>query len=119
MVWTLCTSGASIAKAGANANSSIVQSGIVLAKWSNEAEGRICAQTRRDWTGQYSTLSTNIQNVLSDTCSSMIAKQIIAYDLNSYVSRVEVLTMLNLHDDIIKTGLQFLEDFKSNKIQNP
>lgn len=119
MSWTLTSSGAAIIKAGKNASSDITLSGSALAGWSNEAEGRIIGETRRDWVGNYTGLPSGIKNILSDVCSSYIAKQIISYDMSGYTSRAEALTMLNIQDDIAREGLRILKDFKSNDIKTP
>ena len=118
MAWTLTTSGAAILKAGVNANSTIVASGAALLSFSNEAEGRIEGETRRLWVSGYSGLDDGMKNVLSDVCSSLIAMQIMSYDMSGYTSRQEVGTMLDVQDDRASKGLQFLKDFKSGDIKD-
>lgn len=117
MSWTLCTSGSAIAKGGANANSTIIASGSTLAMWSDEAEGNIVMVTRRDWVGSYASVNTYVKNALSDCCSSMIAKQIISYDMSGYTSRAEAQTMLNVQDDVVSDKIKALKDFKSGDIK--
>lgn len=119
MAWTLCTSSAAVIKAGANVNADIQISGAHLEQWSNEAEGWIVAETRRNWVTKFSTLDIAIKNVLSDVCSSRIAKQMINYDMSGYTSRAEATLMQNIQDDVVTKGLKFLEDFKSNTIKTP
>lgn len=119
MSWTLTTSGAAVVKAGLNQNSTIGLSGVAMTSWSNQAEGRIEAETRRSWVDNYSLLSTGIQNILDDVCSSMIAKQIITYDMSNFTNKAEAITMLNVHDDIVREGLKILRDFKSNVLKTP
>lgn len=118
MSWTLTTSGACVSKAGVNVNSDIAISGAILAKWSDEAEGRIDAETRRTWTSSYSNLSTPIKTILSDVASSLIAMNMIAYDTTGYLSR-EADTLMNLNYDRVQEGLRVLKDFKSNSLQSP
>jgi len=118
MTWTLCTSGAAIFKAGEHCNSTVSGSGTILAKWSDEAEGRIEAETRRTWVSNYSGLGTGIKGVLSDVCSSLIAMNIIAYDTTGYLTR-EADSLLNVNDDKANNGLKILKDFKSNTLQTP
>lgn len=119
MSWTLCTSGAATAKAGANANSTITASGAALAEWSNEIEGHIVGVTRRNWVNEYASIgNTGVKNMLADVCSDMIAMKIISYDMSGYTSRFEALTMLNqLRDNAIGI-LKNLEDFKSDEIRS-
>ena len=114
MSWTLCTSGAAIAKAGAGANTTIIADGTTLAKWSTEAEGRICAETHTDFVTTASSL-TQIQNALSDVCSSLIANKIIAYDMSGYTSRQEAGTMLDFNDSTADDGLKILKDKKKQR----
>ena len=118
MSWTLTTSGAAVANAGKNVNSTIAASGSALARWSDEAEGIIEHETRRKWVDNYSTLITPVKNALDSTASSLIAMRMIAYDPTGYISR-EADILLNVNDERIAKGLQFLKDFKSNTIQTP
>jgi len=116
MSWTLCTSGSAIAKAGAHANSTIIASGSALAVWSTESEGRIVAETRRDFVDSYATVDSGTQGLLADVCSSLVAMKIVGYDTTGYLSR-EADTLLNVNDDIITKGVNILRDFKSNTIK--
>jgi len=115
MSWTLTTSGSAVLKAGNNADLSI--SGSALASWSDMAEGRIVAETRRDWVTDYTGLGTEIKGILNDIASSLIAKNIISYDLPAY-TRAEAQTLLDVNDDIARAGLKVLKDFKSNDIKS-
>jgi len=112
MAWTLCTSGAAIAKAGANANSTIVASGATLAEWSDEVEGTICAITRKDWVS--SPPSANFMGILEDTASDGIAMKIISYSIPDYSSKAEAQTMLNVLDRNMTRNLEVLKD-QNNK----
>jgi hypothetical protein len=116
MSWTLCTSGQAVVKVGLYANSTISASGVALASWSNEAEGMIVGVTRRDWVDDYATADAHIKYILQQTASASIAKEIIQYDMSGYTSRAEAQTMLNVQDDIIKSNLKILQDFKANEI---
>jgi len=97
MSWTLCTSGAAIAKAGANAGTA-ASSAALLQAWSDEAEGSICMKIRKDVVTNYAGVPTLIQNCLADLASDLIAMKIINYSLNSY-TRAEAQTMLNVLKD--------------------
>ena len=115
--WTLTTSGACVAKAGKNVNSEISTSGAILTIWKDEAEGRIVAETRRDWVDQYASVDAGTQTLLGDVCSSMIAIKLINYDMGGYTSKTEAQTMLDVNDDIVQRGMNVLRDFKSNTIK--
>lgn len=122
MTWTLCTSAEAIVKAGTHANSTLVGYGgtnkTTLDKWSDAAEGRIEAETRRTWVASYAGLSTGVKGILADVCSSLIAMNIIAYDSTGYLSR-EADSLLNVNDDKANNGLRILKDFKSNELKTP
>ena len=112
MTWTLCTSGAAIAKAGVNANSTIIASGARLAEWCDEAESTICDVARVDVVTSYANLKSNGKYILQDLCSSMIAQKIINYDINSYSSSREAETMLDILENNIRRGISKVEDDK-------
>lgn len=118
MSWTFTTSGSATAKAGANANSSIILSGNVLAKWSDEAEGRIVSESRKNYLSSYSSLPSDVQTLLSDVTSSLIAKQIISYDMSGYTSLAEAQTMIDVQHDNANAGIKILSDFKSGDIRD-
>lgn len=109
MAWTFCTSGAAISKAGANADSTITASGATLAIWSDEVEDSINGETRYDWTTNYASVGTNYQQALGSVASSMIATNIINYDMANYTSRQEALTMLNVLDRQARLGMAWLK----------
>lgn len=117
MSWTLCTSGAAVAKAGTHCGA-ISGSAIVMGKWSDEAEGRIEAETRRTWVDSYASLPDGIKGILSDVCSSMIASFIVAHDPTGQLAR-ETDLLMNLNDERANKGLVILKDFKSNTLQTP
>lgn len=110
MAWTLCTSGAAVLKAGANANSTISSSGAALLIWSNEAEGIICAETTRDWVTNYASVGANFKQALADAATAKIAINIINYDMSGYTSRSEAQTMLDVNKDIYNTAMKILKD---------
>ncbi len=125
MAFLFTSSGAAIIKAGANVsdvwkNGAFGLSGqVILDRWSNDSEGRIMAETRKDFSGAYSTLAPILKNTLNDISSSMIAKQLIQHDMRGYpLGKAEAFTMINIQDDIIRTGIQFLKDFKAVDIKS-
>lgn len=121
MSWTLCTSGSAIIRAGANVSSTIVNYATqktAMDKISDEAEGQIVHQTHQDWRVDYANLPTDIQNALSNVCSSLIAMQFIVYDLSGYTTIGEGVTMLNVQDNIVREGIALLKDFKLSTIRS-
>jgi len=118
MSWTLCTSGAAIFKSGIHVNSDLKVSGAILAKWSDEAEGRIEGETGVKWVDNINNVDTGIKNLLSDICSSIIAKQMVAFDTTGYLSS-ESDNLLNINDDIENKGLKRLEKLNRKKLKAP
>lgn len=115
MVWTFCTSGAAIAKAGANANSTIVASGSILNLWSEDAEATLNSIARIDLTTKYSSLTANCKQILSDAASSFIAINIINYDMSGYSSRYEAETMMDVLRDSALRGMSLIKDQNTTK----
>jgi len=109
MAWTFCTSGAAIRKAGSNVNSTIKASGAALADWSNQAEAVINSQTRYDWTTNYSGLKANFKEALARAVTSLIAMNMINYDMSGYTSRSETQTMLDVLNDQVTNTISFLK----------
>lgn len=115
MSWTLSTSAAAIAKAGAGANTTIVASTATLAKWSDEAEGTLCSVTRYDWLTNYTSIGTNFKPILDDTISDIVGMKIINYDMSGYTSRAEAQTMLDVLRDNHIRNIEILKDEKNKE----
>lgn len=115
MSWTLSTSGAAISKAGFHSNSVVRLSGATLDKWSDQAEGTLNAITRKDWVADYASVKANFKPILDDTISSMVAMNIINYDMGGYTSRQEAQTMLDYLRDTINRNLDALKDDKNKE----
>ena len=114
MSWTLTTSGACIAKAGAGANSDVIASYATLAKFSDDAEATLNTLTRYDWIANYAGIGTNFKGVLSEAVSDIVAMRIVTYDMSGYRSRVEAQVLLDvLRDDFTR----MLTDLKEKEVQ--
>jgi Holliday junction resolvasome RuvABC endonuclease subunit len=107
--WTLSTSGACIAKAGLYANTTIVASGACLQKWSDEAEGYLCALTKKNWVTQYSTINSSFKPILDEYVSDRVAMKIIMYDMSSYIKIAEAQTILSVLNDNANKALAELK----------
>jgi len=108
MTWTLCTSGSAIAKAGKNAYPTLVSyagtSKTILDGWSDDAEGFASSVARVDLVTNFTSLTTNGKQIISELVSSHIAQKIVHYDMSSYTNRGEATQMLNvLENNIVKT----------------
>src|SRR3990167_2303649 len=108
MAWTLTTSGASLARAGRNAN--ISQANLVL--YSDDAEAVINTTTRKDWVADYSAVTTNFKKILNHCASSMVAMDIINYDMDAW-PRATAETMLDVLRDGIVRDIEVLKDEKN------
>ncbi len=113
MSWDLCTSGSAVAKAGLNANSDIITSGSILAKWSDEAEGTVCMKTRRDWVATAG--GTQVMKAVGGAVSGLIAMKIVSYDMSGYTSRIEAQTVLDVLKDNFDTTIKDLRQ-KNNQV---
>ena len=116
--WLFCTSGSAIFKAGENADATAIADATNLAIISSEVQGRIIAETRRDWAANYSGLPNGIKDVLSLCASCMIANHIIKSNPSGFFpGEAEFLT--NVNYDTANECIEFLKNFKSNSIQTP
>lgn len=96
MSWTLCTSGAAVAKAGVNANTTIVASGTFLGNLSDEAESSACALARYDVVTNFASLTAKGKEVFQKYCTAYIAQGIVAYDATGYLGLLEATQILNV-----------------------
>lgn len=117
MSWTLTTSGAAIAKAGTDANTTVIASNALLASWSDQVEGRIVASTRKNWVGDYASVNTYVKQVLDETASLLIGMEIVGYDTSGYAPNHAQL-MLDRMRDVAFKNLKVLEDWDSNSIKS-
>lgn len=110
MSFTLCTSGAIVAKAGANVNSTAKASGALLQQFCDEAEGFINASTRIDWIGQYASVPVNFKPILADAASSIAAIPLISWNMSGYTNRGEAEDMININHDKAARALAVLSE---------
>lgn len=96
MVETLCTSGAVKHRVGANASSTVTNSGAWITELINQAEGDIGAETQCDWVAVYSTLSDNYRKTLEGACAAKAAIKVISYDATGYLNIGEAAFMVNV-----------------------
>lgn len=120
MSWTLCLSGPTITKAGVHVNSTIVNYGTnqtFLDKLSDEAEGVVCSDCHSDFVTNYSSYSTQIQNALSDACSSLIVMDLVSYDPTGYLAR-EADMIMNKCDERYKKALAILSKKENQRFSS-
>ncbi len=108
MAFTLCSSEAIVAKAGANANTDATGSLALLTQYSTEAEAEVMNVSRYDWVTNYGSLTTNVKEILAETCSNLGGMNLISYDMSGFTSRYEAETMLDVLRDGVMRGLSML-----------
>jgi hypothetical protein len=113
--WTLCTSGSAIVDAGKDADTTC-QSGANFDAWSEQVEGRICAECHSDFVSNYSSYGTEIKNALADIASAMVAKKIVIYNPNAYPTMRIAETILDVLDERETKGLAKLKEKEFQKL---
>lgn len=116
MAFTMCSSSAIVAKAGAGANPDASTSTTLLTEWSDFAEGQIIARTKINWLSNFSGLPTSIQNALGDAASDIAGTKLINWDMSLYPSREIVQTQLDILRDNQSTLITELKLFKSTDL---
>lgn len=116
MSFTLCTSGAIVIKAGANVSSTAAASSALLEQFSDEAEGRLCAETRYDWVANFTSLSASHPNfipVLADATSAYAGAMLITYNMSGYTNRGYAEDLINVNMDRFQKAVKFLIEDKN------
>lgn len=108
MSWNLTTSGAAKAKAGENYDTSIGAED--LDKFCDDAEGTLNMRTKFDWVTNIASVGAQYSGALSDVVSSMVAMDMINYNMSGFTSRAEAQTMLDVQRDKVERGIKELED---------
>jgi len=85
---TLCKYEDVIRKAGAGANATATDVGVV-GNYVINAESVLNARTRENWTDLYTTLNTDVKYILGEIVSNLAAVKVINYDMSGYDSRLE------------------------------
>jgi len=111
-----CNQADMLRKAGANVNPNLNAANDTTFTYSNDfisqAESIINARTRKNWSDVYSTLNSDIKQILKQVASDIAATYCINYDMSGYTSRAEAETMLDVLNNSINRGLQLLKDKK-------
>ena len=112
MSFTLCTSQAIVNAAGANVSSSASVSEGILIPLSDEAEGRLNAETRYDWVANLSKIGTNFKSVLADATANYAGAKLVDYDKSGYTNRGYAEDTINVNMDRFQKIVTFLKDDK-------
>jgi len=119
MVTTLTSSGAVLAKAGANVSSVIsLDPNEYIDTWINQAEGIINVATKKDWVDAYATaLPAGTKLILDDAASNLAAIYAITYDMSGYTSRGEAESTINVLRDGFLRDISILKDIKGEFLE--
>lgn len=109
MAWTLCTSGAAVARAGINFNPAAI--GAFGDYVSTEVEGLIEAESGMAIKDNFA--SYELSGAASMAAASKIAMAYISYDTTGYLSR-EADTLLNINDTDYKSAIKNMTKNKTN-----
>lgn len=113
MSFTLCTSGAIVQKAGKDVNSSAKTSYALLARYSEDAEGIICATARYDFVTNYANVTASgAIYFLANLASDLAAQKLIAYDMSGYTGITYAEDLINVLSINSTNGLRMLSDKK-------
>lgn len=115
MSFTLCSSGAIIAKAGAGVNSNAAASNALLSNWADQAEGYLNAATKADWISNYASVGANFKPILAKAVSALAAIDLIQYDMTGYQSTTQAQTQMNVLKDEANESIKILQDADTRK----
>ena len=110
MATTLCTSGATVLKAGTNA--ATLPTDADYTSIINQAEGVICAVSRYNWIDNYAALNADVKYILEEIASNLSAIYVITYDMSGFTTRIEAEDMINVLRDGALRGLSIIRDQK-------
>lgn len=97
MSFNLTSSGAIIWKAGANASSTAIASGALLAKFCDWAEAYVCVASKYDWIANWASLpDANIKLIVDEATATLAGMLIKEYDMSGFTNQSEAQVMLNV-----------------------
>lgn len=115
MTYTMASSAAIIMEAGASISSSVSSSDALLARFSNNAEGIIYANTRYDFIAKYPNASSGAQFFLSATAAKLAAIDMIKYDFSGFPLTREAEDRINILNFQTQQNLKLLSEDKNRK----
>ena len=117
MSWNLTTSAACLAKAGKNCVFwTEATSAAFMLKYCNDAENYLNTLTRYDWVTNIASVGAQFSGALSDIISSLVAMNMINYDMSGYTSRAEAQTMLDVLWNNAQIGIKELQKMEVQEI---
>jgi len=114
MTYTLCTSGAIVAKCGANVSAVAAASDALVQQFALEAEDFVNLATRYDWTKNFTAEVSGaiVQYAISDAVASIAGTSLIAYDMSGYMTRGEAEDLINILYDRAGRIIEYLKVYK-------
>ena len=112
-----CTTAEIERKAGANV-SSVSKAEAYTNDYVAQAESFINVFCRFNFSENYSTLNTEVRDILKEVASNLAAIYAIQYDMSGFTSRVEAEDMINILRDASLRGLGVLRDKKNQDFIN-
>ena len=106
---TFASSGAIIAKAGANVSTALTDS--IIEQWIDEATATCCVFSRYDWVANSGAITASALPIIEGTISALAAIEAINYDMDTY-GRETAKAMINVLRDEALRGLQLIRDQK-------
>ena len=106
----MTTSGAVTVKAGVGVNSTIIASGVAMARAIEQAQSYVNAATKINLNDQYSGLDDDTKMIIDDAVSSQAATSLIGYDMTGYLNLQEASTLINFNWATRDAAIQLLKD---------
>jgi hypothetical protein len=101
-------------RAGANASATSKAEGYVNFYMSC-AESYINSITRKNWSDVYSTLNTDVKDILKECASCLAAIDVINFDMSGFTSRAEAELMIKV---LFKKSVDCLKVLVDQKVEN-
>ena len=80
-----------------------------------EAEAWLSAETRFNWNDEFSSLNTDVQNIVTNITASYVAIEAVDYDHNGYPSILSATTKMDFLWDRVEKGVRSLKELKKRK----
>lgn len=116
MAYIMTTEAEIIQKAGAG--KAVAFDTTMMTAANLRAESTVNCVARYNFSDAYGTLNADVQHLLGDICSSLVAIEAICYNMAGYTDRVEAEDMINVLRDNALRGLSIIRDKKAQDFIN-
>lgn len=117
MTLTLTTNAEILRWAGAGASPDIIASSALVTSIGENAEFRLCAETRRDWIAGYSDVNTNVKKLLSKAAAIGAALEIANNTSEGYYTNAEQERTLDVLTSEYDKAIKILQTLDANNIR--